>query len=463
MIEKKKVISGLLALMMGVISLLPLNLEQAEAAEYWPNNVSVASDSAIVMEVETGVILYQKNMDVQHYPASITKVLTGLVAAENSEMDEVVTFSHDAVYLNEGDTSHISRDVDEKMTMEQCLYGMMLESANECAYAIAEHVAGTEDAFVDMMNEKAKQLGCTQSHFNNTNGLPDPDHYTSAHDMGLIARAAIQNPKMAEIMSTGSYTIGPTNKHDVDTLLNNHHCMLHYYKTNQYIYEGCLGGKTGYTTFAHFTLVTYARRNGMTLACVVLDNPKKYGQFEDTTALLDYCFDNFSCYPVSEQAQLFDRGSDSAGILSDYIDLIKIDTSGRVVLPKTADFSKTKSTVVPATQEGDSVIANVEYTYADRYVGGAKLLYTQSQKASYPFHNLDVEDGGSAVHYLRIDFQMIFLILLAAAVLLALLYYLHLRSGDILLYRHRKLDRLRRKKSHYKTIRTIRRRRRHRR
>ena len=178
------------------------------------------------MEQETGTILYSKNMDDQHYPASITKIMTALLVLENCDLDETVTFSAEAVYGTELGSSSIARDVGEEMTVEQTLYGMMLESANECAYALGEHVAGDIPTFVDMMNERAKELGCTNTHFNNTNGLPDEEHYTSAHDMALIARAAYAIPKFAEIVGTKNYTIPPTNKHEDSTPLNNHHQML---------------------------------------------------------------------------------------------------------------------------------------------------------------------------------------------------------------------------------------------
>ena len=138
----------------------------------------------------------KKNADTSHYPASITKVMTALLALENCDLDEIVTFSEEAVYGNEGDTSHIAREVGEEMTLENCLYGMMLESANECAWAIGEHVGGgSMDKFVEMMNAKAKELGCTGTHFANPNGLPNPDHYVTARDMALIARAAYQYPE----------------------------------------------------------------------------------------------------------------------------------------------------------------------------------------------------------------------------------------------------------------------------
>ena len=194
----KKHVTKALAFLFLSNSLLMAKSNIVQAADYWPNSVGVTAESAIIMEQETGTILYSKNMDDEHFPASITKIMTALIVLENCDLDETVVFSADAVYGTELGSSSIARDVNEEMTVEQTLYGMMLESANECAYALGEHVAGDIPSFVDMMNAKAKELGCTHTHFNNTNGLPDDEHYTSAHDMALIARAAYAIPKFAD-------------------------------------------------------------------------------------------------------------------------------------------------------------------------------------------------------------------------------------------------------------------------
>lgn len=144
---------------------------QAQAAQ-WPTGPAVQAASAIIMDASTGTVLYEKDADTPRYPASITKIMTTLLALENCNLDEMVHFSATAVYENEGGTSHIARDLDEEMTLEQCLYGIMLESANECSYAVAEHVGGGDyQKFIDMMNAKAAELGCTNTHFNNCNGL----------------------------------------------------------------------------------------------------------------------------------------------------------------------------------------------------------------------------------------------------------------------------------------------------
>lgn len=433
---KKKLIKAL-SLIFMINLILPAFKTEVKAADYWPSSVEVTAESAIVMEQETGTVLYSKNMDDKHYPASITKIMTALVVLENCELDETVTFSAEAVYGTELGSSSIARDVNEEMTVEQTLYGMMLESANECAYALGEHVAGDMDSFVDMMNEKAKELGCKNTHFNNSNGLPDDNHYTSAYDMALISRAAFSIPKFAEIVGTKSYTIPPTNKHSDPTMLNNHHCMLHYYKTNQYLYDYCLGGKTGYTVVAGATLVTYAKKDGMTLICVVMKD-QTGEQYVDTTNLFEYCYDNFTKYNVADFASISEDNTNITGILSEKSELIKIDEKGLIVIPKAASILDVTSSVAPYTDESNkSIVGQLQYTYANRSVGYANLLFTNAETGSYPFDNLPVEQGGSGKAYIQVDYPKIGLVILAIIAFVALVLFIKSKSSEILLFKHR--------------------------
>ncbi len=428
---------------------------------YWPSNVTLSSadEAAVVMDVTTGTVLYNVNGDVKHYPASITKILTALLALENTNLEDEVTFSHEAVFGIDAGSSSIARDEGEIMTMEECLYGMMLESANECAYAIAEYTGGGDyDTFIQMMNDRAKELGCTSTHFTNANGLPDEDHYTSAYDMALISSEAYRNDTFAKITGTKSYSIPPTNKHDEVTPLNNHHAMLNYYQTSKYLYDYCVGGKTGYTTAANSTLVTYAKKDNMTLVCVVM-NANSPAQYTDTRTLLDYCFDNFTTYDVSQYADLFsEETKDKAGTLNADLDLITVD-EGYVILPKTVDFSEASVSIEPDDDDSDDVVGRISYSYGNRYVGGADLLYTENEEvSSYPFHNVDEEDGGSSVKYIRLDYKIILYVLLALALLAAITEFLKLKSGRILLWKSRRIDSKRKKKSKYRTIKRAKRR-----
>ena len=456
---KKKICAGLLAAALTVMSLFA-NTATARAEETWPGGIDTQSAAAIVMELETGAILYEKNIHATYYPASITKILTALVALEHSSLDEVVTFSEDAVYLNEGDTSHISRDVGEQMTMEQCLYGMLLESANECAYAIAEHVGGGDvNVFVDMMNQKAAELGCQDSYFNNTNGLPDENHYVSAYDMALISRAAYQNPTFAKMIGTKSYQIPPTNTHADPTPLNNHHSMLHPYHTSRYVYPYCLGGKTGYTDASNSTLVTYAAKDGMTLVCVVL-NVTSPGHWTDTTNLFNYCFDNFAVYNVADQVSPFAGDADgSLGSLGEDMELVSTDPHGTVVLPKTASLADAQASVTPLESEDDAaLVGQVTFTYAGHYVGQTTVSYQQSGEGTFPFHNLDPEKGGSQIRSININFFMIFLTAAVLAVVVLGIFALGRTFSRIGIRRRRRRNAIKKKKPAYRQIRRNRRR-----
>lgn len=363
--------------LLAVFSCLPIHVSAAQAEQSWPEGVEVEGETAIVMEASTGIVLYEKNIHMKRYPASITKIMTALLAIENSSLEEEVVFSKDAVFKTEG--SGIARDVGEVMTMEQCLYALMLQSANECAYAIAEHVGGDYDTFIQMMNEKAEELGCQNTHFNNPNGLPDENHYTTVYDMALISREALKNDTFCKITGTKTYTIPPTNKHKEETYLTNDHKMLNEHKGPEYLYEGCIGGKTGYTTAARNTLVTFARRNDMTLICVVL-NEKAGRQYLDTTALLDDCFEKFQMWNVAEQEKeaVLDEFRDQFPSKEDHKFIL--DPEGWVLLPKGADFTEA-SREIQAGSEDLNPAGVLIYTYGGRRAGGTDIILDRGAEA----------------------------------------------------------------------------------
>jgi len=262
------------------------------------------SESLILMDVDTGVTLYEKNIHLREYPASITKLLTCLLAREHCELDETVTFSHEAVYGIERGSSHIGIDEGEQLSMLDSLYAALLESANEVSSGIAEHVGGSIEGFAQMMNDKVRELGGNDSNFVNANGLPDENHYTSAYDMALIARAFFQDEVLTEISGTTIHHISssPTQKDDID--VRNHHRMLIGCQfSNRHPYEYTVGGKTGYTDVARNTLVTCAEKDGHRLICVAL-NAKTPNHYLDTIALFDY---GFACYESPEIAARIDE------------------------------------------------------------------------------------------------------------------------------------------------------------
>lgn len=313
----------------------------------WPQGDTVDADSAVLMDAETGAILYAKHMDEQKYPASITKIMTVLLGLEHGNLKDVVKFSEYAVYSIEFGSAHLGLTEGEELTLEQCLYGIMLASANEISNAVAEYVAGDVETFAKMMNEKAESLGCKNTHFVNPNGLHDDDHYVCARDMALITQEALKYDKFREIINTDEYHYPPTNLVKEDRYFVNHHQML-----MEESYDGIIGGKTGFTDQAFNTLVTCAERDGMTLIAVVLHAPGIDSEYGDTRTILDYGFDNFEQVEVSV-ADLLDNKREIAGI-DDPEELEKIkaadftekpfamDDTITVTMPKGKDISKLK-------------------------------------------------------------------------------------------------------------------------
>ena len=195
---------------------------QSNQVDNWPTGPVVGAESAILMEAETGTILYAKNIHQHQYPASTTKTLTALIAIEQCTMDEMVTFSHDAVFDTPRDSNHIAIDEGEALTMEECLNAILIRSANEVAFAVAEHIAGESwRNFAEIMNARAAELGCLNSNFVNPNGLPDENHYTTAYDLAMIGRAFFANEFLCQTTLTRRLEILPSDTQPDHILENN--------------------------------------------------------------------------------------------------------------------------------------------------------------------------------------------------------------------------------------------------
>lgn len=396
------------------------------AEDYWPEGPKIDCPNAAVIEVNTGTVLYKKKGGKVRYPASITKIMTTLLAIENCGMDEIVTFSEDAVNKNEGDTSHIARDYQEEMTMEQCLYAVMLESANECAYAVAEHVGaklgGDYSTFIELMNSRAKELGCKNTHFNNCNGLPDEDHWTSAYDMALIAAEAYRNETFRIITGTGSYTIPPTNKHRDPTYCHNHHKMIYPWQgDSRFLWDNCTGGKTGYTNAANNTLVTFAEKDGLSLVCVVMyaQTPSHY---TDSRALLDYCFDNFQALNIAaNERSLVNENLKNAGVMNDNEAFVTLDEDAYIVMPRALEFSDA-TFELDEVRDGGSTLAQLKYTYAKRIVGTAEIVTTGAKMPETYFEALEDQPPEENPRVIVIQPMLILLALVLVAFVVALVY-----------------------------------------
>lgn len=331
--------------------------------EGWVKGPGTYGEAAIVMEVSTGAVLYAKSIDSKQYPASITKLLTALVALENGELSDEVTFSHDSVaFLQPGDSS-IGLKEGNVISLEQALYATLLASANEAAYAVGENVgrkAGYDyNWFIEQMNVRVQELGGVNSHFANTNGLHDAEHYTCARDMALIGRELFNHPEFFEIVQTLEYKI-PQSEAVEEHVFQQKHKMLRPEDSNYYKYA--IGGKTGFTSDALSTLATMAEKDGVQLVCVVLRTHGK-NVYPDTTKLLKYGFKNFSKIDITEQVQ----SEDVAEV---------IPGDNYVVIPKGASFTDLDMEIVP--EEDSEERATLAYTYHGNYVGSADVKLSES-------------------------------------------------------------------------------------
>ena len=335
---KKKLLSKSCLAFLLSLSLILSVFSPVQAAEFpsgWPQGPEIAEETGILMEATTGQVLFDKEMDEIRYPASTTKIMTALLILENvKDLSQTVTFTDVITPDLAPGNSTINAQIGEQLTVEECLYGIMLASANEVCTQMAVYVAGSVENFVSMMNKRAAELGCENTHFVNANGLPDPNHYTTAHDLARILAEAIKNEDFCKISGSASYTIPPTNMTPYSRNLENSNALI---KEGEYHYEGVIAGKTGHTEAAKNTLVTAASRDGMTLVCVVLRSDGE-NRFIDTVSLFDYGFNNFHLSPVY------------------WLD--PQNPSGYVVLPKGIE-----SNVLTVTDKDSENIRTRTYTY----------------------------------------------------------------------------------------------------
>ena len=282
---------------------------------------SVSAASAILIDASNGNVLSSKSPDKRMPMASTTKIMTALVALENCDVSAVVEIPQGAVGI-EGSSVYLYAG--EKLTMEDLLYAMLLESANDAAAAIAIEVGGSIEGFADMMNEKAASLGLKDTHFTNPHGLDDEAHYTTARELAIIAREAMKNERFAEIVSTYKKTI-PLNDTEGVRLLINHNKLLKSY-------DGAVGIKTGYTKKSGRCLVSAAERDGLRLICVTLSAPDDW---RDHKSLFDYGFSNYSSRVLCEEGE-FEQMLPVIGGEEEYVTVTN-EKSVRLTLPKSAD------------------------------------------------------------------------------------------------------------------------------
>lgn len=284
-----------------LIFLILLNLPMLSFAD----EVSINSKAAILVELSTGKILYEKNSTEKMYPASTTKIMTAIVVLENSNLTDTVTVSPSAI--TDIPAGYVTCDLQagEELSVENLLYALMVPSANDAAYVLAEYVGGSVSSFANMMNQKAIELGCTNTHFVNPNGIHDEAQYSTAYDLYLIADYAMENETFRKLVSTTTYTLPATNKYPTeDRVLETTNALIDPSSQNYY-YKYAVGIKTGYTSAAGNCLVSKASRDGLEFISVTLGGSATSSglnaRFVDTKTLFDYAYDNFTLTKIKEE------------------------------------------------------------------------------------------------------------------------------------------------------------------
>ena len=292
----RRVIPAVLLLVFLLQLALPVHATELIAAPL----PEIVSDYAVVMDADTGAVLYDKNMNTASSPASLTKIMTAYMTLKHGNLTDTVTMTQEGVSLAQNGLSNLYTQVGEVFTVEQLLYGTMVKSANDMATQLAVYVGGSVDQYLQMANEEAARLGCTNTHFGNACGWPDEGNTTTPYDLAVISRAALQYDFFRTLVGTAQYSIPPTNMIADTRTFQPHNPLI---VNPQYAYEGTIGGKTGYTDIAQSCLAEYVQRGDMTLIAVGMHCT---GGTErnalDDMAILDYAFANYEHLQLADEA-----------------------------------------------------------------------------------------------------------------------------------------------------------------
>lgn len=339
----------------------------------------VEAPVAVLMDADSGQILYEKASQEQSYPASITKILTALLFVENADMNESITVGETVPSQIEVGSSQIYLLPGEVLTGEQLLNALLVESANDAAVVIAEHVSGSVEAFAALMNQRARALGATHSNFVNPHGLHDENHYTTAEDMALILKEVIKRPELREVMVRRNYVIPATQHQETRYLWTRND--LYQSKSGAYYNENVIAGKTGYTNQAGNTLVSAAQKDGMTFIVVVLrcNGPMTYAS---TNTLYQYAFDQHSLLKLLDKDQVVK----TIELGRKTLDLVAAQ-SFQASLPPSQHSSveqvvELKEEVSYPLSKGDPM-GTVVYLLGDREIGRIGLLAASAMKAPF--------------------------------------------------------------------------------
>ncbi len=363
-------------------------LMTAYAAPAWPAGPDIQAEAGVVIDMDSGAILGGKAYDTPYPPASITKLLTALLVLEHSKLDEMVTFSNSAVYNVESDSGNkLNVAEGDQLSVEDCLYSLLVHSCNQAANALAEHVAGSQEAFVKMMNDKAAALGCKDSHFDNPSGLNGDTQYVTARDMAAISRAAFAEPDIIRISAALNTRFRLDDNPEGLTIYAENKLILNTNdSSSQYYYPPVKGGKTGYLLKAGNTLVTYAEKDGKRLISVILKgSPGQY--YLDGKALLEFGFEHFTNYNVAENESAYTEGEAAVDVGGkSYLPAdLEINPAGAVTLPEGASFTDLEHTLVTdyPDEHPERSVAFIQYTYDGRKSRGRVFNTERSAGTGY--------------------------------------------------------------------------------
>ena len=337
--------------------------------------ISVDSPSALLMDLKSGKILYEKDIDKKMYPASLTKIMTAIIILENCDLNEVATVSYDAVMTLSAGYVTANLQVGEELTVEQLLYVLMVGSSNDAAIVLAEHESGSIEEFAKLMNEKAKEIGCTSTNFVNPNGAHDEKHYSTARDLSLIAKYAMQNEMFRTLVKTTSYKLPMTNKYEKEdrlfTTTNSLLILNNNNRADNYYYKYATGIKTGFTTPAGNCLIASANKGDLELLTVVLGAGQNIdglsSRYIDTKELFEYGYSNYTLREVVKAGDVIqtvninnatrDTKKLDAVVENDVSVLIKMENRNDTLLPETHINENLKAPI----KKGDK-IGTVTYT-----------------------------------------------------------------------------------------------------
>ncbi|NLY86501.1 MAG: D-alanyl-D-alanine carboxypeptidase [Tissierellia bacterium] len=367
--------------MKRLVALFVLMVILSTYSPSYADDLNLSGESAILIDVDTLEILYSKNPHQKLYPASTTKIMTGILAIELGNMDDIVTVDQEVVDLTDG--SHIALEPGEELSLEHLINALLIESANDAALAIAKHISGSIDEFVKLMNEKAKAIGALNTNFVNPNGLPHEEHLSTAYDLALMAKYAMENETFREIVKNYTYTIPITNKKSQERNLWSANRLL--YSTERINvngtqttikYEGVNGVKTGYTIAAGQCLVTSYEKDGHKLIAVVLKSSGK-NIYSDIHKLLNYGTNNFEKVKIGYGNKFIDNFPVENGVIPFVAGITKSDTYYIVEKSKVDLIEEkiTKNTLEAPISKGQ-VIGKVEYYLEGRKISETDIIST---------------------------------------------------------------------------------------